>query len=400
MTRQDGVFLQADEAWNQLGIYGGDDGLTADIDPIVYRKAAETIGQDLTIEPVKRGDAGISFLSRIYSPHVWDGDDNSCCDVKRTLCKLHVTVQLAQRVTPAMKLLEKARSFFLSDQHTPIVGPLADRVLTIFHGDLTDEKNRASALTHDELTAPIRMWLARYPKEVQYKNEPADWMLEHVEKSMPEFDFKKFTSWLETVNTLEAALTPPTFMEQPEAKSTEPVAVDGDVIPHVKFSAKPPRPSREKRSVRFSLPDTIPQSTTSSLDHKHVAPNTTSLAFSSSSSSLAVSSSSAYSPRPWASKMKPKDKDTKSRSPREDRPPQPCFDFQEGKCTRKHCKYSHDPAYAPLDANAPPRREKQRPPRPSSSSLYLPASANISITGRPLPFWQRTRRSPEVWEAT
>ena len=92
--------------WERLGLYGGDDGLTPDVTPEHCSLAAKEIGQDLTTEPVNRGELGIKFLARHYSPYVWNGDANSMCDVKRQLDKFHITVNLGT-VSPTTRLLEK-----------------------------------------------------------------------------------------------------------------------------------------------------------------------------------------------------------------------------------------------------------------------------------------------------
>jgi len=67
-TRINGAFPTPEHAWNSLGVYGGDDGLTADVNPEAYVAACAEVGQKLDIEVIHRGERGITFLSRIYSP--------------------------------------------------------------------------------------------------------------------------------------------------------------------------------------------------------------------------------------------------------------------------------------------------------------------------------------------
>jgi hypothetical protein len=243
-TKVKNSFIQKQSAWFGLGIYGGDDGITADIPAEAYKKAATSIGQELTVETIKRGQPGIKFLARIYSPHVWFGDLNSCCDIKRQLSKLHTTVCLPPSVTPTKKLLEKMRSFILSDQFTPIIGDLAHSVLCIY----------GQEIIADDETAQMRSWLSRFEKEFQYPNHSADWMMDHLQVSMPEFDFKRFTLWLGQANSLEYILTAPMFQEQTDAKSSVPVVVDDNVIPaNVPILSSLPRGTANKREKKKEI---------------------------------------------------------------------------------------------------------------------------------------------------
>nr|UQB76073.1 RNA-dependent RNA polymerase [Flumine noda-like virus 38] len=238
MTTVNGLFIQPEEAYLRLGIYGGDDGLTADVVPSVYRKAASLIGQDLTVEMVKRGDLGIKFLARIYSPDVWFGDNNSCCDIPRQLSKLHVTVSLPSNVTPTMKLLEKIRAYSLSDENTPVIGEYCRAVLRV-HG---------AEILADVKTEKMRSWLARYDKTSQYINNPSEWMVGYLDTTMPEFDYKKFQTWVAGANSFEKLLAPPMFQAQTVAKSTVPVVIDGDVVPYgTALGTKPPRLDKKIR---------------------------------------------------------------------------------------------------------------------------------------------------------
>jgi hypothetical protein len=219
LSQRDGLPIGAEEAFARLGIYGGDDGLTADINPKIYQNAARTIGQELTIEPVLRGCIGIKFLARIYSPNVWFGDSSNMCDIPRQLAKFHTCVRMNSNVTPIMKLLEKVRSFSLSDLNTPIIGHFCSAVI---------RENRGEPAIN-ELTAPIRSWLSRYTSDNQYNNTPGAWMLDEAERLLPEFNYNKFKVWCATTISMSALLSPPMFMAPIVAKSAIPVIVDGEL---------------------------------------------------------------------------------------------------------------------------------------------------------------------------
>jgi len=232
MGLTDGVHLTPAAAYARLGIYGGDDGVTTDIDPELYVKACAMVGQKLTIEIVKRGEIGVQFLARVYGPNVWFGDAASCCDLPRQLSKFHATVALPPNVTPLRKLVEKARSFYLSDRYTPIIGPFVTKVMQIadvHYADLT------TPLDGCEL---ISTWNSMFPVDLQYPNDYADWMLAYANSALPEFDFVRYESWLGRIKVLQDCLSPPLCIEPKPAKSATPVVVDGDVVSAVDTGRK------------------------------------------------------------------------------------------------------------------------------------------------------------------
>lgn len=250
-TRDTGVFVTPKAAFAKLGIYGGDDGLTADIDEAIYIAAAKMIGQELTVEPIKRGQPGIKFLARIYSPAVWYGELDSCCDLPRQLSKFHVTVNSSNDHDGTVKLVEKARCFLLTDKNTPIIGPFV-RAVKIANG---------GSLDYDPYLSYVSTYLSRFPENEQYPNTNSGaWMDDYAESALPDFDVKKFHRWHETKHiTLVDLLSPPLCMEPVAAKSAVPVVIEGDVIPHgASMAAKPPRPkgSRVKGPNRLGPPVT------------------------------------------------------------------------------------------------------------------------------------------------
>nr|UQB76068.1 RNA-dependent RNA polymerase [Flumine noda-like virus 27] len=144
------------------------------------------------------------------------------CDIKRQIVKFHVCVRMNSNVTPTMKLLEKVRSFSLSDNETPIIGDLCQTVQRIHGKEIKD----------DDRTAPMRSWLSRYSMENQYINKRADWMIEHTSLVLPEFEYKRFISWTKRCKTLDDVMKSPMYMEPIPAKSEVPVVVDDDVLPY------------------------------------------------------------------------------------------------------------------------------------------------------------------------
>lgn len=240
ITRQGSVHIKADEAWSKLGIYGGDDGLTPDVDAKSYKRAAGMIGQELDVQIIQRGEMGIKFLARVYSPNVWFGDVNSVCDLPRQLSKLHVTVRLNAHVTPIDKLLEKCRSYYLTDANTPILGPFCAKAMELYGGEIKE----------DDKTLPMRAWSSFVPKPVQYPNEYGTWMDAYAESALPDYDLKKYTTWLDSVTSLSDMLRAPMCQAPTPPTSKKPVVVDDQVLPMVgPITPPPPLPAREvKRS--------------------------------------------------------------------------------------------------------------------------------------------------------
>lgn len=113
------------DAYANLGLYGGDDGVSFDLDPAILERTAEKLGMSLKTETLNRGDP-IPFLGRVWF-NAWTGDTTSIADVPRQAQKLHLTTQ-ADTVSVADVLRSKADGLALTDARTPILGVWALRV--------------------------------------------------------------------------------------------------------------------------------------------------------------------------------------------------------------------------------------------------------------------------------
>nr|UQB76064.1 RNA-dependent RNA polymerase [Flumine noda-like virus 19] len=220
MKVNDGYFT-AEEAWGQLGIYGGDDGLTADVCAKTYASVASQLGMKLDVQQVSRGELGVSFLARTYGPDVWHGDNNSCCDLPRQISKIHVTVSLPQHVTPMAKLLEKARAYALSDINTPILGDFVGKIIGL-----------AGIDTVMSTTIHQHIWNSDHQHEDQYPNQDAGWMTDYATQSLApyEFSWTIFHDWLAGVKRCEDMLSPPLCCQPKQPAVEMEVIVDGDVL--------------------------------------------------------------------------------------------------------------------------------------------------------------------------
>ncbi len=215
-----GTYYAPQEAYALLGIYGGDDGLSPDVNEVNYKKSAALLGHEIDVEIINKHSLGVKFLARVYSPDVWTGDTNTCCDLPRQLTKFHVSRVLPPLVTPVMKMLEKARAFILTDENTPFMGDYVRRVREIYNSPL--DVNYIEHLTP---------WFARYPKDVQYINTPAEWMDDYCKSVLPGADRPKFLEWLRKCNSLQDLMKPYVLQEPKDAKPLDPVVAGDEILP-------------------------------------------------------------------------------------------------------------------------------------------------------------------------
>lgn len=106
----------AEKAWKSLGLYGGDDGSTPDLPAQRMIEAAEMVGQVVKVSVIPKG-VPIPFLGRIYE----FGGQNSMCDVKRQIDKLHVTTRSLD-VPNDVVAHDKGVSGLVLDSNTPLIG--------------------------------------------------------------------------------------------------------------------------------------------------------------------------------------------------------------------------------------------------------------------------------------
>jgi len=228
MTRNPstGKFYSPEEAWARMGMYGGDDGITGHVDEKTYRKSAELFGHKLTCDAYLRGTP-VKFLSRYYGPDVWNGDSNSCADIKRAVSKFHTTVTMANSIMPEQKLADKAYAAWLTDRNTPILGDFVSKAVVVY--PVKGEWKNLSG-----------KWMPDPNPLTQYPNVRADWMLELMKQQLPGFNYEGFLKWLETA-TPEELLKCPQFMETPPVEMKEGIAiVDGDVHSNLPPSSTQP----------------------------------------------------------------------------------------------------------------------------------------------------------------
>lgn len=119
--------LAPQEAYEALGIYGGDDGVNYDIDPALITKVFAKTGLVLKADVVRMGSP-VPFLGRYFldpwtCPH-------SIADVPRQLRKLHLSAS-PNTVPRDVVLKRRAEAILVTDPETPILSDWAKAVLRI-----------------------------------------------------------------------------------------------------------------------------------------------------------------------------------------------------------------------------------------------------------------------------
>jgi len=221
-----------ESAYAALGLYGVDDGFTPDVDPTILEAVFADFGSKLTYNVVEKHALGVKFLSRMYSPYVWYGDESSMCDIRRQLMKFHVSTRnwRAQNEEPFELLMEKSFSFFLTDANTPIIGTLVRGVL---------QQTKMGEARYPELW----QYCSDYPSNEQYPNEYGDWMESVIQRDLPEFDRAKFEEFAATARGRDWLRAPLCLVIRPP-RVEAPVIVADEVVPSEDGSTSCVEPSK------------------------------------------------------------------------------------------------------------------------------------------------------------
>jgi hypothetical protein len=121
----------AARAYMSLGIYGGDDGLSADADPKMYGRVATDLGLRLKAT-TRPSHLPASFLGRHYPQPA--SDPTHMADLPRQLCKLHVHADRTPDAIPhgrMIALVNKATGHLITDSTTPILSQWCRAILRL-----------------------------------------------------------------------------------------------------------------------------------------------------------------------------------------------------------------------------------------------------------------------------
>jgi hypothetical protein len=118
-----------EQAWNNLGLFAGDDGLApnepryAAALPLVVRDMGLTVKMEITL-PNER----ITYLGRVFPHPLTHADSHQ--EVMRTLSKIHLSANKA--VTPEQAAVNKATGYLVTDARTPLIGDWARKIIATY----------------------------------------------------------------------------------------------------------------------------------------------------------------------------------------------------------------------------------------------------------------------------
>jgi hypothetical protein len=189
------VGLSPEKAFDSLGIYQGDDGLTlVPSQPELYERIVYRHGQVLEVE-VANPDNGvrIQFLSRYYSPLVWFGSTESCCDIYRQHSKITFT-SAANKNVPLFAHWCKTEGYLITDPNTPIISEYCNMIrrlclpLNYKFPDVVKSEQRFDDIPFHAQES-IRLG-------ARFNNENTNgWMHDLARELQPEFDLNAHRTW-------------------------------------------------------------------------------------------------------------------------------------------------------------------------------------------------------------
>jgi hypothetical protein len=215
------------DAWERTkrGLYGGDDGLSPDVNVEGYVKACTLLGLVVKADNLQRGATGVEFLSRVYGPDVWTGDSSNCCNLLRQLSKVHTTGMRPDTVTVEQMLVDKMAGYALSDANTPVIGPFATKVMAVNSGNLVPDMLLSNWVANQHIRSTA------FAEETEVFNNPKrDWYYEYAHLTLAEFDFAGFQRWLDSCVVLSDFLKAPLCMPWKVPNTQDvPFVADGEL---------------------------------------------------------------------------------------------------------------------------------------------------------------------------
>jgi hypothetical protein len=216
-------------AYSRIGIVGGDDGFTVDVPVKQFEQAATFWGHEVKPVVIQRGAAGVEFLARVYGEGVWYGDPTSMCQLRRQMSKFFATPRFAPGITPGDKLRVKAYAYYLTDRHTPIIGPMVTAMVQRLR---IGPRKVLELIARRKELRDIAYSVYNAPFEAQYPNERQDWMQVVAERELFAFDYTKFNTWLHGARTEAQFLSAPICWKDETPPATTNVAVvAGEFVP-------------------------------------------------------------------------------------------------------------------------------------------------------------------------
>lgn len=184
-------------AYSMLGIYGGDDGVSANIPVKTYDRVASIYGLILKAETILPGHC-VPFLGRLFIDP-WT-TSTSICDVLRTFRRVNMTVA-PLTVPDNLVYVRRAECMIMTDPTTPLVSHWARMILRVFPDIPSAVRARHANMMRSDLP-----WFGQYEDTSDFfYNEPSDLMWTIVAKQfdMTEGEIKRVCIKLDKVNNMQ-----------------------------------------------------------------------------------------------------------------------------------------------------------------------------------------------------
>jgi predicted DNA-binding ribbon-helix-helix protein len=248
-------------AVQSIGLAGGDDSLTPNLPDASLVAAGQALGFKVKPNTIARGERGVNFLARVFSPMVWFGCDDSMCDFKRQITKFHLTTRMDPKLPMTLIAVDKLRGYVLTDANTPILGQLSRYLVSLFDPEFL------IAHTSNTVNHSDTQYFARFEYSEQFPNNAGDWMFDEINLTCPGIDIDRFNTWLAHVLTLSladarvAVLSPPLIFDASLPDVSSPVVINGElVLPIIEDKVKKQLPNkRGGRGRQGRKPGTKPQ---------------------------------------------------------------------------------------------------------------------------------------------
>jgi hypothetical protein len=248
-----------EEAYSALGMYGGDDGLSADLDPRVYEITCKYFGLHLKREVFKKGQP-VLFLGRYWGPGAWStGNPTTVCDISRFFKQFHLSGMDAD---DKMALGIKARSYCITDAATPIIGHIVLKLAVLatagaFYALINENSRAVRYDTRRSFALGQENW---------YQQPEDDYCW--VELLLQEFDplwLGRLREWIESDDLLHPPVLDTGLAPELKTHVTALVGRDGDVrvlakeMKGHKLKEKAPieQPARGFKSVGMQPPEKL-----------------------------------------------------------------------------------------------------------------------------------------------
>jgi hypothetical protein len=210
------------EAYMALGQFGGDDSITPELMPGVIggkiiTEVAALLGQKLEVDEFMINKPGVVYLSRTYWADVWYGNDNSFCDLKRTLSKLHVSANMTG-FTPIVKLQQKLSGLALSDAHTPIITTILKTAYKL------------GLPLNLQYVRGLSSWWSQYDVDVNWPNRASDDESHHIATYVGDVDVIPLYKYLADCKRPEDLLTMPAICDAEEVPKVKEIVVVDEIV--------------------------------------------------------------------------------------------------------------------------------------------------------------------------